>query len=106
MLDFLIWWLMTVMIGMIFMPITGKLFARFKDGGWMFSKVLGIFVSGYVMWVLSSLHVLKFYSRNCWLVLAMCLAANVIVVVKTWKTKGYKNLSWDFGLIIKEEILE
>lgn len=53
---FLIWYLVVTVIGIGFMPLTNRLFSRFRDGGWIFAKSIGIFLSGYVMWVLSCLH--------------------------------------------------
>ena len=104
-MDFLIWWFMVLAIGLIFMPITGSLFSRFRDGGWIFAKVIGIFVSGYIMWVLSCLHILKFYSRNCILVLAICLLGNVAVFLRNYQKGLYNHLKWSLKLIIIEEVL-
>lgn len=35
------WWLLAFLMGMVAMPVTGRLFAGFEDKGWMFSKVAG-----------------------------------------------------------------
>ena len=45
--SFLKWWLMTLVLGIGFYPAAAALFPRFHDRGWMFSKVLGIVVSGF-----------------------------------------------------------
>ena len=105
MIDFLIWWLTILILGITFMPITGKMFAKFKDGGWIFSKAIGVFAAGYVMWFLSCLHILKFSVRNCLLVVLLCLLTNGIILWCTYKKKTYTSLKWDIKLIIIEEFL-
>ena len=47
--SFLKWWLMTLVLGIGFYPAAAALFPRFHDRGWMFSKVLGIVVSGFAV---------------------------------------------------------
>ncbi len=105
MLDFLIWWAAALVLGVVFMPITGKMFAKFRDGGWMFSKAIGIFVSGYILWVLSCIQVLKFTSMNCLFVVLGCLGINLLFLWKNYKNNVYVFIKWDLKLIIIEEIL-
>lgn len=105
MLDFLIWWATVLVVGVTFMPITGKLFLKFRDGGWMFAKALGIFVTGYVMWLLSSIHILKFTGRNCLILVSACLVINLLILWINYKNKKYVFIKWDIRLIIIEEIL-
>ena len=52
--SFLKWWLMTLVLGIGFYPAAAALFPRFHDRGWMFSKVLGIVVSGFAVFALGS----------------------------------------------------
>lgn len=102
---FLIWYLVVLAIGMGFMPLTSRLFSRFRDGGWIFSKSIGIFLSGYVMWVLSCMHVLKFSELNCILVLVFCIILNILYVCFQKKRKHVWIGRLDVRLILIEEIL-
>ena len=54
--SFLKWWLMTLVLGIGFYPAAAALFPRFHDRGWMFSKVLGIVVSGFAVFALGSVY--------------------------------------------------
>ncbi len=54
------WWLGIFLIGLVFLPVTNRLFPRFFDRGYLFSRVLGILAVGYGMWLASSLHLLPF----------------------------------------------
>ena len=61
--DFLIalfWWLHLVIIGLIFLPIANKIFSRFFDRGYLFSRIIGIVVSAYCVWLLSSFKIFRF----------------------------------------------
>ena len=51
---FLIWWLMVLTFGIGFYPMSRLLFASFTDGGWIFSKSIGIAICGLVMWFLAT----------------------------------------------------
>ena len=46
------WWLLALFMGMVAMPLTGRLFEGFEDKGWLFSKVLAIAVTGFLTWFL------------------------------------------------------
>ena len=39
---FLTWWEMLFLLGLVFMPVTSRIFRGFDDNGWMFSKVLAV----------------------------------------------------------------
>ena len=39
------WWFMLLASGIAFLPLTMIVLGRFKDSGWIFSKVIGIAVS-------------------------------------------------------------
>ncbi|URW87564.1 hypothetical protein M5E86_09955 [Blautia wexlerae] len=70
------WWLLAFLMGMVAMPVTGRLFAGFEDKGWMFSKVLAITVTGFLTWFLVTAKILPFTAADmyrcvccmcCWL---------------------------------------
>lgn len=73
---FLSWWLFIWVIGCCFMPFTGLLFSGFRDRGWLFSKVIGIAVSGYVTWLLVTVGILKFTAGTCLMVTLLCIGIN------------------------------
>ena len=80
-LPFLQWWVMVLGLGLIFLPITDLLFSTFEDRGYLFSKTIGIAISGYLMWLLSSLRILRFSAANCLLTTGLCLVINVAVML-------------------------
>ena len=79
--SFLLWWLTLLVLGIGFMPLTMVIFCRFKDKGWLFSKTIGLAVSGWLMWYLASCRVLKFTIANCYIVTAVCFGLNILILL-------------------------
>lgn len=102
---FFAWWLALWTLGCAFMPLTGLLFAGFKDRGWLFSKALAVALSGYAAWVLVTLGILRFTSMTCIGVTILCVLANVALAAWLDK-KGRSVLPADAGdLIFWEEVI-
>lgn len=80
------WWGATVLLGLAFYPLTSMIFKRFDDRGYLFSKAIGLVVTGWLMWLLASLHILKFTTMNCYLCLGVCALCNYLCA---WLYKIY-----------------
>ncbi len=50
--DILIWWLVVLVLGLVTLPITFVALKHFPDKGYVFSKVLGLLLVGYLYWLL------------------------------------------------------
>lgn len=59
-IPFLIWSAAILFIGLLFYPLSAKLFYMFNDQGYLFSKTIGIAVSSYLVWLVTSLHLAPF----------------------------------------------
>jgi len=81
--QYLKWWLVLFILGFAFIPITGVIFKSFDTKGYIFSKVIGLAVSGYIVWMLGSLRLLPFTAWVCFLVIVVCLGINFLVYRKT-----------------------
>ena len=66
------WWMLAFLMGMLAMPVTGRLFAGFEDKGWIFSKVLAIAVTGFLTWLLVAVKLLPFTTVSCIGVSVVC----------------------------------
>ncbi len=86
---FLQWWLALLVLGIGFMPLTMFMFRYFKDKGWLFSKAIGLAVSGWLMWYLASCRILKFTVTNCFIITAVCFILNILFFVLM--NRKYKN---------------
>jgi YYY domain-containing protein len=92
---FIQWWLTVFYIGIIFMPVTTLVFYNFHDKGFLFSKVIGIALTGYVMWLLASLHIMKFTTVNCVITIFICLVLNLLVI---WLRYKYSKVRHEINL--------
>ncbi len=80
---YLIWWLGLSILGIVFLPLSSRLFKGTVDSGWTFAKPLSLAVLSLAMWILSMIHVLPF--RQASLIGLACAAALLLYVPK----KGY-----------------
>lgn len=64
------WWFMLFGVGVIFLPLTLKLFPNFFDRGYAFSKILGVLFLSYLVWLLGSLKILSFTTSNIFLIIS------------------------------------
>ncbi len=88
---FLQWWVTILYIGIIFMPLTTRIFGGFHDKGYLFSKAIGVAVIGYLMWLLSSIHLLRFTSASSIICVIISLAANVFIVIYVSRRYNKEN---------------
>ena len=95
------WWLLALFMGMVAMPVTGRLFEGFEDKGWLFSKALAIAVTGFLTWFLAAVKLLPFTA-------ATCIGVSVIcgILFHVQLKKGIECYpSGKIQLIVREELL-
>ena len=102
---FLTWWLMALLMGMIAMPVSGRLFRSFEDKGWLFSKVLAIAITGFLTWFLIAGKVLKFTNAACIGVSVICGMSCIILLYKQTQQGIECYPTKRIKLVIHEEIL-
>lgn len=96
------WWLVFFVIGIIFLPFTSLVFDKFVDRGYAFSKVLGLGIISYLIFVLSVAHILPFNIFSIIFLLWGALFINFYILKK--RPKNFlKSLNWK--IFIFEEIL-
>ena len=72
------WWASILVVGLIFLPITSKIFSKFFDKGYLFSKIIGLAFLTFTLWFFSSLKILPFYTITVYFLL---IAAIVIIYI-------------------------
>ena len=99
------WYLLALVLGAAAMPLTGRLFRRFQDRGWMFSKVTAIAVSGFLTWFLVAIKIIKFTTMTCIVVTLVCAAASLILYCREQKA-GFECIPFaHLDLVYAEELL-
>jgi len=89
------------MLGLIGWPVTRLVFAKLPDQGWGFTKIIGVLLVGWVMWMLSSLQVLPFNLDSLLLVTTIVAIINWVFVFRL--AQPFTKRTFFFVLI--EEIL-
>ena len=99
------WYLLALVLGAAAMPLTGRLFRRFQDRGWMFSKVTAIAVRGFLTWFLVAVKIIKFTTMTCIVVTLVCAAASLILYCREQKA-GFECIPFaHLDLVYAEELL-
>ena len=102
---FLTWWEMLFLLGLVFMPVTSRMFRGFDDNGWMFSKVLAVAVCGYAQWLLACLKITPFTGITCVILTVICCLGSLLYGIKC-KNRLPDSLPWKQAtLVYREEIL-
>lgn len=99
------WWILAGILGFVGMPLSGRLFAGFEDKGWIFSKVLSIALTGFTVWFLVSLKILKFNMGTC---IVVCVLYAVGSLFLFYRQMGQGTECFPVGkesLIFWEEVL-
>ena len=99
------WWLLALFMGMVAMPLTGRLFGGFEDKGWLFSKVLAIAVTGFLTWFLVAVEILPFTSAVCIGVSVVCAVFCAVIFHIQLKKDIECYPTGKTKLIIREELL-
>ncbi len=98
------WYFTFLVLGIIFFPITSKLFSLFIDKGYLFSKVLGMVLLSYLVFVLGITHILPFSFLTLCIVLAV-LAGIIFYANNYFKFSVKTIVQSHWKLLLFEEAL-
>ena len=93
------WYLFLLGIGLVFFPLTYKIFNQFSDSGYAFSKILAILFLSYVSFFLGTIKIISFNQTNLFLLIFFFSIINLLIFIKTKKFKINEKI------IIFEEII-
>ena len=102
---FLTWWEMLFLLGLVFMPVTSRMFQGFDDNGWMFSKVLAVAVCGYVQWLLACLKITPFTGITCVILTISCCLGSLLYGIKCKNRLPDSLPRKQAALVYQEELL-
>ncbi len=83
MLVVILFYLAQLAVGISVFPLASRLFRSFQDRGWLFSKVLGLFISGWIFWILNSARILPFWRSFVLLLILVIFLVNLFFVLKS-----------------------
>lgn len=100
-----LFWLIIFSIGVFNLPLTLRLFNTFGDKGYIFSKILGLILISYTVWLLSSLRIAPFNLVNSIVVFVLWALFNLVLLIKSIKKEKKFIQSLPIKLWIFEELL-
>src|SRR5690242_4922477 len=97
------WWSIFFVLGLLFLPISLLLFSSFFDKGYIFSKILGIAVISYTVFVLGTIKLFLFTLSTIYITLGIFLILNFFILKKINSSK--KNVPKPWKIFFIEEVL-
>lgn len=88
------WWSILFLFGAGFLPITFKLFSPFFDKGYIFSKLIGLLIVGYLVFILGAFHIAPFTTPLIIIVGILLAVASYIFMPNRAKTVSTIKTSW------------
>ena len=98
------WWLALQVLGLLALPLTFAVFPQFADGGYAFSKALGLLLVAYIVWILASFQLIIQHAAALWGVTLVLLALALYVMARQRAT-FFGALRARAKLILIEEAL-
>ncbi|OGL53251.1 hypothetical protein A3K55_02055 [Candidatus Shapirobacteria bacterium RBG_13_44_7] len=96
----ILWWLVILLVGFVSFPLTTKVFSKFYDRGYIFSKIISLGLATYLIFVLGVFKILPFTVLSIVLTL-LALAVFNYRYFPTW----LKTLKEKYPVFIFEEAI-
>jgi YYY domain-containing protein len=97
------WWGVLFLLGIGFLPLTIVLFDKFFDKGYIFSKILGLTVTTYAIFVLGTIHLVPFSLVGGYIILVILAGLIFILSKDKWRIRYVLQKFWPVFLF--EELL-
>jgi len=100
------WWLLIFSLGLFTLPITLFLFQKFWDKGYVFSKIICIVFSTYLIFIGGVFKVLIFTNTNLYLILGIIILLNFLFLRQKNNLSIFiKTIKENYKVFIFQEIL-
>ena len=102
--NIILWWSLIFGLGVVFFPLNSFFFSKFFDKGYALSKILGILLVSFLVWLFGSLRILPFTIFSIWGVIAFLAIVNLFMV-KYQKINFKKIFKTSWKIFLFEEVL-
>lgn len=96
------WWFFIFIFSVGFLPLTVILFKPFFDKGYLFSKILGIIITSYLIFILGLTHIISFNQTTSFMVLVL---TSIIIFSLTRNQNVFKIIRHNWLTFVLEELL-
>ena len=86
------WWLAAQVLGLAALPITRRVLRHLPDGGYAFSKIVGLLLVSYLLWLGASTGLLQ--NSLGGILIALLGVAAVSAILLAWEGKETSRASW------------
>jgi uncharacterized membrane protein len=100
----LLWWVVSTILGLLAFPLARRIFNRLPDQGYGLSRSLGLLLSGYILWLGSSLGILKNNLGGALGAVILLAAIAIFVNQKRWSDL-YQWIAENRKVVVIIEIL-
>lgn len=83
---FVIWWGILLALGIIAMPVAGRIFSAFPDAGYGFARILGILIFSYTIFLIGTFRILPIYGAT------LSIIAVLLALLSLWSMKRFPLL--------------
>jgi YYY domain-containing protein len=91
----LVWIVMLLVLQVVGLPIARRLFSRFPDAGWGFSRVLALSLGAFAVWFPSAMHWTTFTASFSILAVAAIGGSAWFALFR--RSAGWPRLTWSMG---------
>ena len=97
------WWFILFGLGLIFLPLTIRIFKNFFDKGYLFSRVIAIAVLSYTVWIGAHLKIAPFTQSEILAIIGLYILIIAFISLKTSPFK--KKIAGLWPIFIGEELV-
>jgi len=102
--NIILWWSLIFSLGVVFFPLNSFFFSKFFDKGYALSKILGILLVSFLVWLFGSLRILPFTIFSIWSIIAFFALINLFII-KYQKINFKKIFKASWKIFLFEEVL-
>ncbi len=92
------WWGVFLLLGIGFLPLTILLFDKYFDKGYIFSKILGVTITTYFIFVLGTIRIVPFSPLSSYIVFALAAGISFFLIRDKWKIRFALQKFWPIFL--------
>ncbi len=85
-------WAVYFILGIIAFPLTSKIFSRFLDRGYIFSKTLGLLLVSFFMWYAASFKILPFNLNSLLIITSLIALISLISQINLFSDRETREL--------------